>query len=116
VANPTPPNPTIYVLEQPGEGYNDTITGLGTAGISVNLTAATQYFYLNLLTNTVQSSTTAPVGLNYQMLLTLDMSAPAVDFYRNLLTNSLQFVSGPNTQLLLSLPLPTLPGGVEHAP
>ncbi|HWW00016.1 MAG TPA: Calx-beta domain-containing protein [Candidatus Acidoferrum sp.] len=114
-ANPTPPNPTVYVLEQPGEGYNDTITGLGTAGISVNLTAATQYFYLNLLTNTVQSSTTAPVGLNYQMLLTLDMSAPAVSFYRNLLTNGLQFVSGPNTQLLLSLP-PILPGGVENAP
>jgi len=117
-ANPTPPAPTVFVLEQPGEGYADTITGLGPGGISVNLGAATQYFYLNLLTNTVQSSVAAPVGSNFQVLLTLDMSAPAVYFYRNLLTGNLQVSTvpliGPNYQFL-SAEGPTSPGQVEHS-
>jgi Ca2+-binding RTX toxin-like protein len=117
-AHPTPPAPTVFVLEQPGEGYADTLTGLGPAGISVNLGASTQYFYLNLLTNTVQSSTSAPVGSNYQVLLTLDMSAPALYFYRNLLTGNLQIslgpLLGPNYQFLSAEPAAS-PGQVEHS-
>jgi Ca2+-binding RTX toxin-like protein len=117
-ANPVPPAPIVYVLEQPGGGYDDTLTGLGPAGSSVNLTAATQYFYLNLLTNTIQSSVAAPVGSNFQVLLTLNMAAPTLYFYRDLLTNSLQVSTvplvGPNLMLLSSSPAVS-PGQVEHS-
>jgi len=106
--NPAPPIPlgTVFVIEQTGEGYADVLEGLGLAGVSVNLSAPTQYFYLNLLTNTTQSSTSAPVGPSYQLLLTLDMTAPALYFYRDLVTDSLQLslapLVGPNLQLLAS--------------
>src|SRR5262249_54196897 len=82
VANPNPPAPipqgtdAIWEFSGPDQGYIDTLRGLGLGGISVDLFAPTQYFYLNLLTNTVESSTVAPVGPNYQLLLTLNQLVP----------------------------------------
>jgi Ca2+-binding RTX toxin-like protein len=63
----------------PGQGYADQILGLGAAGLTVNLSAPTQFFYLNLLTNTIQVSTGALVGSNYQLLLTLNLPPGEVE-------------------------------------
>ena len=68
------------IIEALGEGYADTLVGLGASGVSVTLhsaAASKQYFFLNHVTNTIQTfyrnlSDPAPSpGANYQLLLTL---------------------------------------------
>jgi Ca2+-binding RTX toxin-like protein len=70
---------TISEFGGPGQGYADQILGLGAAGLTVNLSAPTQFFYLNLLTNTIQVSTGVLVGSNYQLLLTLNLPPGEVE-------------------------------------